>query len=336
MSSSATTRAQSVVAEWNIPVSSKWNSVGQVVSDFGQDSGIVATSTLIALDSHVFTIGSAVVPLGTLIWAIQTGTWDTPSIWSGGIVPGTNDTVGIGNPYPSPVTVTLDVDPSITSLKLGSGGTLVDAGHTLSIPGNILMDGAWSGSGTVNWTTDNDTLSGAGSVTGTAVVQINGNKVVSASANVTLYDVTIASGKSLTNCGTLAVHSPTGGSSTASLINAANSTLKVSGTLMSTGVFNLSTFPNTVEYNGAAAQTIPAYNYYNLTISGARTTNTVALSTTDTIHVTNVFSPIATFSGVGDINRREHYLNTKARVPRRLRLLIIIICLSAVQGQQTV
>ena len=139
MSSSATTRAQSVVAEWNLPVSSKWNSVGQVVSDFGQDSGTVATSTLIALDSHVFTIGSAIVPLGTLIWAIQTGNWDTPSIWSGGIVPGTKDTVAIGSPYPSPVTVTLDVDPSITSFNLTSGGTLADGGHTMTITGNILF-----------------------------------------------------------------------------------------------------------------------------------------------------------------------------------------------------
>ncbi|MGA9406911.1 MAG: hypothetical protein WBW71_07245, partial [Bacteroidota bacterium] len=297
MSSSATTRAQSVVAEWNLPVSSKWNSVGQVISDFGQDSGTVATSTLIALDSHVFTIGSAIVPLGTLIWAIQTGNWNTPSIWSGGIVPGTKDTVAIGTPYPSPVTVTLDVDPSITSFNLTSGGTLADGGHTMTITGNILFSGTWSGNGTLNWTVDGDTLSGTGSVTGTAVVQVNGNKIVLASANATLYDVTIASGKSFTNYGTLALHSATGSDGTASLINAANSTLKVSGALMSTGIFNASAVPNTVEYNGTAAQTVPAFKYNNLTISGARTTNIVTLSSSDTIHVANVFNPVATFSG---------------------------------------
>jgi uncharacterized repeat protein (TIGR01451 family) len=169
----------------------------------------------------------------------------------------------------------------------------------MTITGNILFSGTWSGNGTLNWTTDNDTLSGTGSVSGTAMVQINGNKVVTASASVTLYDVTIASGKSFTNYGTLALHSPTGSSGTASLINAANSTLKVSGTLMLTGVFNPSAFPNTVEYNGTAAQTIPAFYYYNLTISGVRTANTVTLSSTDTIHVANVFSPVATFTSGG-------------------------------------
>ena len=333
MSSSATTRAQSVVAEWNMP-SSKWNSVGQLVSDFGMDSGTVATSTLIALDTHVFSIGSGIVPLGTLIWAIQTGIWSAPTTWHSGIVPGSKDTAAIGSPYPSPVTVTLDVDPSITALELNSGGTIVDGGHTMSITGNIYLNGTWSGSGTVNWTTDNDTLSGTGTVSGTATLQVNGNDVVAASANATLYDVTVASGKSFTNYGTLALHSATGSSGSASLINAANSTLKVSGALMSTGVFNPSAFPNTVEYNGTAAQTIPAYNYYNLTISGARTTNTVTLLRPIRYMSRTCSIPLPLFLAA-DINRRERYLNTKAPVPRRLQLLIITICLSAVRGRQT-
>lgn len=299
MSSSATTRAQSVVAEWNTPVSSKWNSVGQVVSDFGRDSGTVATSILIGLDSHVFTIGSAIIPIGTLIWAIQNGTWDTPSIWNTGIVPGTKDTVAIGNPYPSPVTVTLDVDPSITALRLYNGGTLADAGHTISITGNLLLDGTWSGSGTLNWTTDGDTLSGTGGVSGTPTLQVNGNDLVLASANVTLYDVTIAAGKSFTNHGTLTLHSATGITGSASLINAASSILRVSGALMSTGTVDATADPNTVDYNGSGAQTIVPMSYNTLRISGARSTNVITLSPTDTLHVANAFIPVATFTGTG-------------------------------------
>ncbi|HTR81766.1 MAG TPA: hypothetical protein VMM58_09065 [Bacteroidota bacterium] len=299
MSSSAPTRAQSVVAEWNTPVASKWNSVGGVVSDFGHDSGTVATSALIALDSHFFTIGSAVIPVGSLIWAIQTGTWNTPTTWNNGVVPGSKDTVAIGSPYPSPVTVTLDIDPAITALKLNSAGTVADAGHTLSVTGNILLDGTWSGSGNINWTSDNDTLSGAGTVNGTATLQVNGNDVVLASASPTLNDVSIAAAKSFTNYGTLGLHTMTGGSGSSSFVNAANSTLKVSGSLMATGTISVSAVPNTVEYNGTGAQTVIALPYSTLRISGTRTTNTVALSSSDTIHVSNAFVPVATFSASG-------------------------------------
>ena len=68
---------------------------------------------------------------------------------------------------------------------------------------------------------------------------------------------------------------------------------------MPTGIFNATAFPNTVEYNGTAAQTVPAYVYNNLTISGARAANTVTLSSSDTIHVAGTFVPVATFTGAG-------------------------------------
>ena len=68
---------------------------------------------------------------------------------------------------------------------------------------------------------------------------------------------------------------------------------------MSTGIFNPTALPNTVEYNGTGAQAIPAYSYNNLTISGARSANTVTLSSTDTLHVAGTFVPAATFTGAG-------------------------------------
>jgi Domain of unknown function DUF11 len=260
MSSSSSTRAQSVVAEWGTPTASEWNTDGGIISDFGRDSGTVTTSTLIALDTHIFTIGSAVVPVGMLIWAIQNGTWNTPTTWSGGVVPGSKDTVQIGSPY----TVTLNVAPTITSLMINNGGALADAGYTMSVGGNIFLDGTWSGSGILSWTIDNDTLSGSGGFSGTPTLQVNGNDVIKSGANVTLASVVIAANKSLKNYGTVSLQTITGAAGSASFINEANSRLNVSGALMSTGLFTSSAVPNTVNYNGSGTQTILSTSYYNL------------------------------------------------------------------------
>lgn len=56
---------------------------------------------------------------------------------------------------------------------------------------------------------------------------------------------------------------------------------------------------NTVDYNGTLVQTITSFNYNDLTISAARTTNSITLASSGTIGVAGVFTPTATFtSGV--------------------------------------
>jgi hypothetical protein len=54
---------------------------------------------------------------------------------------------------------------------------------------------------------------------------------------------------------------------------------------------------NTIEFNGAGAQTIPPFNYANLSITGARGANNVTLSNADTIYISESFIPTAIFSG---------------------------------------
>jgi hypothetical protein len=67
MSSSAPARAKSRLAEWNTPVPAKWNSAGQVVTDFGQTSGNVGSSTLINLaGTQIFTIGATSMPIAQI------------------------------------------------------------------------------------------------------------------------------------------------------------------------------------------------------------------------------------------------------------------------------
>ena len=54
---------------------------------------------------------------------------------------------------------------------------------------------------------------------------------------------------------------------------------------------------NTFDFNGTGAQTVPAFNYNNLTISGARGANNVTLINGGTIGVAGTFNPTATFAG---------------------------------------
>lgn len=52
---------------------------------------------------------------------------------------------------------------------------------------------------------------------------------------------------------------------------------------------------STVDFNGTGAQTVPAFSFENLSISGARTTSSVTLAAA-AINIAGVFSPTATFT----------------------------------------
>jgi hypothetical protein len=53
---------------------------------------------------------------------------------------------------------------------------------------------------------------------------------------------------------------------------------------------------STIDFNGASAQTIPAFNYNNLTISGSRTANNVTFANSGTIGIAGSLSDTATFN----------------------------------------
>jgi hypothetical protein len=90
----------------------------------------------------------------------------------------------------------------------------------------------------------------------------------------------------------------TGNLTTGTLVGNAG-TINVGGTFTPT-TFTVNT--STVNFNGTGAQAIPAYDYYNLTISEARTTNNVTLINGGTIGVSNIFSPTATFTTGNYVN----------------------------------
>ena len=65
---------------------------------------------------------------------------------------------------------------------------------------------------------------------------------------------------------------------------------------------------STIDFKGTGAQTIRAFNYNNLTISGARTTNSITLISAGTIGISGVFNPTAIFT-TGDYITTSNTIN---------------------------
>ncbi len=267
MNSSPAKRALSKVAEWNTPVSASWNSVGAVVTDNGQYSGTVATSTPVTLGNNIFTIGAT---SASLITAIQSGLWNVSTTWNGGGVPGLNDTVEIGA-----YTVTLNSSAAIAKFILDPTGTLYDSTNTITVSGNFIFNGTVTGSGKISLGTSSDTIFGTGTTTGKSVLEIaGGSKFIASTANLTFKNVSILAGDTLDNLGSITVDTIFGAASTSIFNNLMGSTLTINGPLLSTGTFNGASYcPNIVIYNGTVAQTIDPVTYCTLKLnnSGVKT-----------------------------------------------------------------
>jgi hypothetical protein len=229
--------------------------------------------------------------LAATITVTTSGGWASPATWPGGRIPGALDTVVI----PSPFTITLDTNATLAQLVIQTGGTFNGGTDTLTLTGNLTLDGTWSGGGLIVMTTPVDTIRGTGSTSGTATLLIDATSVVHPTADLTLYAVTVANGDTLRNLGSVTVTTLDGAGVGAVFVNGATATLTITGSVMSTGTLDASASPNSVIYDSPNSQTIIAAQYHNLTISGARTVNTVTLET-GTIGVAGAFTPSATYT----------------------------------------
>ena len=274
MSSSASTRASDTrVAQW-IPTS--WNSVGASVTDNGQTAGTVGTTSPVNFvsGSYAFTIGA--MSVSVLIGSAQSGLWNSASTWTGGIVPKTIDKVEIG----AGTTITLNTNPTVAQLTVDAGGTLANGtdNNTISLTGDLYLNGTWSNTGAntskISLTSGSGTIYGTGSMTGsgTSILEIAGNTAVDATANLTLTNVSILAGKTLTNNGTVTVNSFTSGGT---FVNNPGSTLNVTGTDLNAITVIANQCSNTINYSGSVAQTVKTMDYCNLVVSntGAKTIN---------------------------------------------------------------
>lgn len=171
--------------------------------------------------------------------------------------------------------VTLLGNAAMTGALTVTSGTLSTSTFTLGVGGNFTVNGTVSGTGAITLSGTGTTIDGTGSVTNTATLTVStGAKSVLSTANLTIASpIAISGAITVTNNGIITTTGITGSVPGSTWVNAANSTLNISGPLLATGTLTASANPNTVNYAGAAQTvTLPSgapATYYHLTLSGS-------------------------------------------------------------------
>jgi hypothetical protein len=194
----------------------------------------------------------------------------------------------------------------VTATSLIAFYNVTISSGTLSLTGSISVYGNWN-------ITAGATLSNGGAIAGT------GSKTFSAPNGTTIIltgTSTLPTGFASVTLGVTSLVNYNGsGTQIVNAVNYGNLTFSNSGsrTLASSGTIGISSVftpgtnsctitGSTVNFNSTSAQTIPAFNYNNLTISGARTTNSVTLDNGGVIGIAQTFTPSASFTSGGYIN----------------------------------
>jgi len=217
------------------------------------------------------------------ITSTQSGNWNTGSTWVGGVAPGAADNAIIASGH----TVTLTVATSVTNFTINSNGTLADGGFNLTVSGNLVLNGTWSGSGAgrLVMTGASATLDGTGTINNANRLDITvGNKTILSTANLTFTGTTaridINNSITVTNNGSVTVRRITGGNGASTWVNAANATLNVSEDLLTTGTLTATAAGNTVNNNGTTlGQTVKGTTYHHLVVNKTGQTATLGGNT---------------------------------------------------------
>jgi len=227
-----------------------------------------------------------------------------------------NTTAGTPFSYTTASTIRLQTPTpaASTSISGSTGSTIafnnlevnntsaVETFVNISASGNLTV-----GSGATLIPFESNTVSGTGTLTGSGTVKVTRTTATPdfvsqyTIANLGLaaltvdYDASAAQEVNALNYFNLIISGVRGANSVT--LNAG--TVGVSGTFSPTANFSgggYVTTGNTVDFNGTIAQTVPAFNYNDLTISNTRTTNNVTLASSGTIGVAGTFSPTASFT----------------------------------------
>ena len=219
--------------------------------------------------------------------SFATGNWSSATTWtivSGSDadgIPDANDNVQIQFGH----TVTLIGAQACTNVAIDAGGALNTNGNTLTASGSFALNGTWSGTGTITLTGAATTIDGTGSATGASTLSLTtAAKTIQATANLTFANISIAGAITVTNNGTVtATGNITGSVAGSTWLNAANSTLNIAGSLLTTGTLTATANPNTVNYSGTATvdQTVKGTTYHHLNVTrGASNAALITAATT--------------------------------------------------------
>lgn len=157
----------------------------------------------------------------------------------------------------------------------------VTAASGVTLTGNLTVNGSFNGTGgTMVMSGANKTFSGTGAIT-FGTLSVTGS--VTSSTSFSLNNTLDIQGSFTASAGTATFTGSSFLNGAANLYNvvlngtslqlSANAVLGIAGTYTVTaGTLNVTTtVPNTVNFNGTGAQTIPAGTFYNLTVSNANT-----------------------------------------------------------------
>jgi hypothetical protein len=172
----------------------------------------------------------------------------------------------------------------VGQFTLPGGTAYTQSAGTLTVNGELSLSGALDMASGASFVFDGvgAHLSGTGTYTTAAggSFPVTNNKVIETGTAITIgtsgtnTTFSIASNGTVSNQGSITINGNlTGGNAASTWENYANSSLSVSGTLLSTGTLDASPSPNTVAYAGSGAQTfkVPVSSYNILTATNAGT-----------------------------------------------------------------
>jgi len=277
-----------------------WNNGDKLVLRW--ESATATNNNAIGIDNFSFSANNT--SSNTYTWSgAANGNYQTASNWTPNrSSPLTNDILTfpsgssvISMPTETIAGLTVTGSSGSVTLTPASSGNVLTLGSTLTIPAGTTLDftttslaGGFTtaGTGTLNTAATGSTPLPAGT---TFTMDVNYNGTTAQTIVAGNYNNLTISGSRATNNVTLA----------------ASGTIAIASTFSNTATFSggggYVITGSTINYSGTGAQSVIAFNYNNLTISGARSGN-VTLASSGTIGVAGIFSANATFSSGNYVN----------------------------------
>ncbi len=217
-----------------------------------------------------------------VINSVNSGYWYDASIWDCSCVPQISDNVRINNPH----TVTLEsyydgkitvYDFDVNNLVIENGGTLTRTDASISVQGDLIVDGLIDFSDYYLQLYNNDkVLGGIGQIIVDSMI-VPGSRTVVSGSDLTVNGDVVLDDSYMLNNGKLTVNGDIEGSSASTFENGYNSTLNITDSLLvASGSLVSDTTGNTVVYCGSSDQYITpqatsSNGYYNLSLASQGT-----------------------------------------------------------------